>query len=105
MPIINTGQNFKTLKKEIINVVDDKGKKTPLTLGQVLADVALTPHKTKNGFRPLRGYELAQKLYSNKEIEIDTSDFIQLKELTEASEGYATIIIAQALQMLEGAKK
>lgn len=102
---INCGLQFQNLKGEVVNVVDEKGGKTPLTLGQVLADVALTPHKVKNGFRPLKGYELAQKFYANKEVDIDRADFIQLKELIENNEAYTTLIIAQAIKLLSEVKE
>lgn len=101
---INTTQEFKNLKGDVINSIDDAGVKSPLTLGVVLSEIALIPHTAKNGFRPIKGYELAKKFYNDPEVEIDSADYIQLKELAEKVTSYSTIIIAQALLMLEESK-
>jgi len=103
---IHPNQVFINLKGEPINSTNERGEKTSLTLGVVLGEMALTPHKQKNGFRPLKGYELAKKFYDKKiEVEIDNADYIQLKELVENSDMYPTIIIAQTLEMLENSKE
>jgi len=102
---IDPNKIFVNLKGDVINSKDENGIKSPLTLGMVLSELALTPHKQKNGFRPLKGYELAKKFYEEKEVEISPADFAQLKELVENSDMYNTIIIAQVLEMLEESKK
>ncbi len=104
---INCKQVFKNLKDQIINnsAVEEGKKKESLTLGMVLSEVVLAPHKDKNGFRPLKGYELAKKFYNGGIVEIDTADFVQLKELLEESETYVPMIIGQALEMLSETQK
>ena len=96
---INCKQTFKNLKNEDIQIVDgnDQTKKEILMLGNVIAEILLQPHKEKKGFRPLKSWELAQRFYKDKEVEIDQADFIQLKEIVEENENYNTIIIAQTL--------
>lgn len=106
MPKIKTNLKFKNLKGDIINTEEFQGvkKELPLTLGLVLAEIILATHENKKGFRPLKSYELAKKLYGEdaKEIfEVDNADFIQIKELVENSQQYVTLIIAQAIQMLD----
>lgn len=103
---LNVKQTLKTLQGEPLNVVDEKGKKIEtLTLGTVLSNIILAPHKDKNGFRPLKAYELAQKFVNQKEVDIDTSEMIQLKEIVENNESYMPLITAQAILMLNAIKE
>jgi len=97
MPKINTRKTFIDLKNKLVK----EENKEPLTLGMVLANIILMPHKDKKGFRPLKAWELGKKFYDQEEVEVDLSDFVQLKELVENNELYHTIITAQALEMLE----
>lgn len=104
---INTKLTFKNLTGIDVSVSESAGgPKDLLTLGMVLAEAALTsPHKHKNGFRPGKAYDLAKRFYANNVVELDRPDFNQLKELLEDNETYPSIIIAQALEMLEESKK
>lgn len=103
---LNTKQVFKTLQGEPLKVVDEKGKPVEiLTLGTVLSNIVLAPHKDKNGFRPLKAYELAQKFVNQKEMDIDNSELIQLKEIVENNESYMALITAQAILMLNSVKE
>ena len=99
MPKIIINKTFKDLKGQVLKIGDEE-----LTLGKVLSDIVLTPHKEKNGFRPLKSLELAKRFYGvdakNKEVEIDKSDFIQIKELVENNDGYFPIVLAQVIEEL-----
>jgi len=110
---LNTQQQLKTLKGDPLKTSesicqfcgrgDTKGE--VLILGTILSNIVLAPHKDKNGFRPLRAYELAQKFVNQKVVEIENSDLIQIKELVEKTEGTSALVIAQTLLMLESAKE
>ena len=105
---INITKELKNLTGELIVSKDEKSLKTePLTVGLVLANILLSA-EPKDGFRPLKSYELAKKFYGenakHEEVEIDNADFVQIKALVESNKQYNTIIIAQTLEMLEGAK-
>lgn len=78
----------------------DSDGKEDLTVGTVLANTILAPQKTKKGFRPLRAWELAQKFSKNEEVEIDSSDLVQIKEILEESEDYFPITRAQVLEAI-----
>ena len=97
---LNLKQTFKNLKGEDVKVENET-----LTLGIILANIVLAPHKDKNGFRPLKSWELGKKLYENDIIELDMSDFIQIKELVENHENYFPFILGQVLEMLIKAEK
>ena len=90
---INIKQKFVNLKGEAINVNNDLKVKEPLTLGWVLSEIVLSPNKPKNGFRPLKGWELAQEFYNKSEVEMSGADFLQLKELVENNESFVPLII------------
>lgn len=100
MPKIKTNQTFVNLRNEEISMEN----KEKLNLGMVLAEILLVPHQDKKGFRPLKAWDLAQKFYKEKEVEIDNADFAQLKELVENNAAYIPMITAQALEKLEVAK-
>ena len=102
---IKTTQQLKNLKGKTINVRTEDGKEEPLTLGAVLADIVLAPHKTKAGFRPLRAYELAKDFVNKEVVEISGSEFAQIKGLVENDEAHHTMLVAQALEMLNAASE
>lgn len=94
-------------KKELLNLKNEPlptGDEGNLTVGRALANIVLAPHETKNGFRPLKSYELAKKFYYKDEVEIDNSDLIQLKEIVENGKVYSTLVVAQLLEALNEEK-
>ena|SRR3990167_11333280 len=97
---INTKQKYKNLKGEDIQY-DNKDN---LTLGNVLAEILLQPHEDKQGFRPLESWDLAKKFYSQGEVEVNLSEFIQLRELVEKSKAFIVMVVAQTIEMLENAR-
>ena len=66
-----------------------------------MSEIVLTQRQDKKGFRPLDSWDLAKKFANEKEVEINLSDFVQLKELVEDSTLFYTMIIAQTLEALE----
>lgn len=100
---IKTSHKFTNLKGEVI--YRDTEKKEALALGEALAEIVIAPRKDKKGFRPLKGLELARKLYNDKEVEIDKADLIQLKEAVEDNQSYVPLITAQILEVLEELKE
>lgn len=97
---LNLKQTFKTLKGEEI-----KSEDKTLTLGEVLANIVLAPHENKNGFRPLKAWELARKLDKNEEIELDQSDLTQIKDIIENTSSALPLIKGQILEMFANAEK
>lgn len=92
------------LDKTFLNLKGEELKRgdNPIKMGEILAEIILTPAKTKNGFRPLKSFELAKKMDKCEEVELDAADLIQIKELVENFDGYGftpqtTMIKAQLL--------
>ena len=82
------------------------GKKTEnVTLGLLLINIILEPHKDKPGFRPLDAYKLSQRFDSQKEVEVTTAEWTQIRELVENSESYMPLILGQMLEMLDNCEK
>lgn len=100
MTVINTKHVFVNLKGEPI---ESEGK--GITLGDVLANIILTPHEDKKGFRPLKAWELAQKLSTQTEVEVDKADFVQIKEIVENTKTYNPLIIGQVMEQLAEVKE
>lgn len=71
-----------------------------LTVGVALANIVVSQHKTKGGFRPLKSWELAQKFYKDKTIELDNADVAQLKDVIEDVQGYSDVVKGQLLEKL-----
>ena len=83
-----------------------KGKgQEKVTLGLLLINIILEPHKDKPGFRPLDAYKLAQKLDTQKEVDVTATEFLQIKELVENNEMYLPLVLGQALEMLNNCDK
>lgn len=97
---LNLKQTFITLKGEEL-----KEKDEAITLGEVLANIVLSPHENKNGFRPLKAWELAQKLNKYEEIELDQSDLTQIKDIIENTSSALPLIKGQILEMFANAEK
>ena len=104
MPKIILKQTFKNLKGEEIQIIEE-GKKTGfvLTLGEVLANVVLSPHNDRKGFRPLDAVQLGRKFYNDNEVELTEAEFVQMKELVETSD-LMPIVSGQVLEMFSKAK-
>ena len=98
---LNLKQIFFNLKGEKIKNPDG----TICTLGDILAMVVLNPNKQKNGFRPLKAWELAKKFTNNKEIELDVSEVVQIKEMLEEDESLHIAVRAQSLEYFIKADK
>ena len=73
-----------------------------LTLGIVLAEILATD--TTGGKMKL--FSLAQKSYSQEELEVDMADFNLIKTATEKTQAYQgnAVIIGQTLELLEKVK-
>ncbi len=70
-----------------------------LTLGAVLAEILATD--TAGGKMKL--FTLAQKAYTEKEMDVDQADFSLIKSAVEKTQAYPgnAIIIGQVLEVLE----
>ena len=90
---------IKNLKGEPI-----KSDNEVATVGMILSNIILEPHRDKKGFRPLKAYELAKKFFEKEEIELDQSEVIQIKELVEEC-NYQPLVVAQVLQAIIEAEK
>jgi hypothetical protein len=104
--IIKLNQSFKNFKGESIKFKDrDEDKEEELTLGKAIANILLAPQPQKDGFRVLKVYELSKKFYEKNEIDLDRSDFVQIKERVENSNIYSVIVLGQILEMFEEANE
>ena len=104
MPLINLKQTLKNFKGETFKYKEaEDGPETDMTVGKVLANIILVPQQQKDGFRTLKIYELAKKFYEKDELDLDRSDFIQVKERVENSTAYSVMITGQILELFEEA--
>ena len=103
---IKTNLLLKNLKDEPLTMPTGKGKgQEKVTLGLLLINIILETHKDKPGFRPLDAYKLAQKLDTQKEVDVTATEFLQIKELVENNEMYLPLVLGQALEMLNNCDK
>mgnify|MGYP007031189778 CR=1 FL=1 len=103
---LKVNQTLTDLKGTPFTIPTGKGKnRENVTLGLLLLNIILEPHPNKPGFRPLDAYKLAQKLESQKEIDITAAEFVQIREIVESNESNAPILLGQALEMLDSCEK
>lgn len=74
----------------------------PLTVGDALATIFTTKKLLR--FSPLKAYALAQRFYKAELIEIDDSDYSNLREVIENNDQFTPLVLAQILQTLMDAK-
>ena len=93
---------IKGLKKVLKNLKGDEVKngEEVATIGKVLAQVVLTPHKTKDGFRPLQAWQLAQVLHESEQVELTDAELLQIGELLETTEAFYPFVIGQIQEHL-----
>jgi hypothetical protein len=102
MPKIQCKVSLKDLLgKEISTSAEDKA---PFFVGQAIANILLAPRQGERKLDALKSWELAQKFYNNKEVEIDTSDFQKVKEMVETDKNYSMLIIGQLMEILTNLK-
>jgi len=77
-----------------------KDDKTDFTLGMALSNILVDT--TKGGKMKL--FILAQKIYSDEEVEIDEADLAIIKSAVEETENYNNLVNGQILQILSGLK-
>lgn len=92
---IDTKQQIVDLKGRVIV---ETTSSEPLTVGFVLANIILSPGK--DGFPPLRAYELAMKFTNQDQVELDGSELSKIKEIVEKTDVAYPLVIAQILQAL-----
>lgn len=94
---INTRVVLMNFKGEPIKTEE----KVPLTVGEALSNILLV-HKMGG---KMKCFVLAEKLFKDKEVEVDDADFSLLKTATEESEAYgSSIVTGQLLRFLATVK-
>lgn len=75
--------------------------KTDFTFGQALSEILVS---ADTGGK-MKLFTLAQKIYTEKQIEVDEADFKLIKDSVEQTKAYTNAIVAgQILVYLEGLK-
>lgn len=93
------------LKKKLINLKGDPFKTSEgdeLTLGLVIAEALISnPSEGK-----MKMYVLAQKAYTDKDLEVDSADLILIKKIVGEAKIYNgnNAILGQVLLLLEEVK-
>lgn len=94
---IKTTEKLKSLKGEKLTNADGE----EISLGNALATILLSD---KSGDK-MKNYVLANKLYNDKEVDLDESDFKKVQKACEDTQVYGAIVSGQILVMLENYKK
>ena len=102
---IKLHQILTNLRGESLVMSSNAKVKEKITLGLLLINVILEPHKDKPGFRPLDAYSLAKRFDNQKEVEVTAGEFIQIRELVENNETFLPLVLGQALEMLDKSEK
>lgn len=90
---INTKQTLKNLAGNDIKTLEDK----VLTVGESISNILLS---AKEGGK-MKLYVMAQKFYTDEEIEVDDADLTLVTKAIESTEsGYTALITGQLLILL-----
>ncbi len=92
---INTKEVLKTLKGEEL-----KNEGVPFTVGDAISNILVS---SETGGK-MKMFVLAQKIYSEKNVEVDESDLNLIKETIESSKMYIPLITGQLLTILNKKK-
>lgn len=98
---INNQETLKDLNGDIVK--DSSNNNAPITVGKAIAGILTTPKQNSN-FDPLKAYTLAQKFYSDKEVDLDEADMISLKKEIKENKGSHVVISGQLLKILNNIK-
>lgn len=96
---INTKITIKDLAGNPIPTGKDE-KSGDFTVGMALSNILVDT--TKGGKMKL--FILAQKIYSDEEVEVDEADLAIIKSAVEETENYNNLVNGQILQILSGLK-
>ncbi len=89
---IKADETLKYLSGEELKDEDN----TVVTVGKILSNILLAD---KSGGK-MKLYHLAQKFYSEKEVELDKSDLELVKKAVENSQGLSNLLTGQILEKL-----
>lgn len=90
----------KTPIKDLAGDVIPSGKDGNFTVGIALSNILLDA--TQGGKMKL--FILAQKIYSDAEVDVDGADLAIIKTAVETTENYNNLVNGQLLQMLSNLK-
>ena len=74
--------------------------KTEVTVGEALSSVLIN---AKHGGK-MKIFVLAEKIYKEPEVEVDTADLSLIKDACEKSEIFTVLVLGQLLKILESIK-
>ena len=94
---INLKQPMKLFNGEVIKSSDN----AELTLGEVLSNIMVADESAGK----MKAYVLAEKMYKDKDIDVDASDMGLIKKAVEGTKVYSNLIAGQALKILDGIKE
>jgi hypothetical protein len=95
---IQLKETFKNLDGEVLLGQDKK----PFTVGNALANILLSVRSDGNyDLDKAKLFVLAQKMYSDNEIEVDDVDLKGVISMVKSDKSYGPLILGQLLLLLE----
>ncbi len=90
---------MKIKTKEFLKTLE--GKSLELTIGEALSNILLS---TETGGK-MKMFVLAEKVYKDKEVDLDSADLGLVKQSVENTKIYNNLVAGQLLVLLEKADK
>ena len=75
------------------------GQAVDATVRMAIVNAVLAPVQKESGIEKVVKYELAKKIYSNDEVDLDEKEIAMIK--TCVGEGFAPVVVGQIFELLK----
>lgn len=96
--LVKVNEPLKTMDGQVMKDNVD-GKAVDATVKMAIVNAVLSPVQKESGVEKVKKYELAKKIYSNDEVDLDEKEIATIKDAV--GENFAPIIVGQIYELLK----
>ena len=96
---INVDETLKTLDGQIMMDNDGKGNAIEATVKMAIVNAVLSPVDKESGVDKVKKYELAKKIYTSDEVDLNEDDIKLIKD--RVGEAFPPVIVGQIYELLK----
>jgi len=96
--LVKVSVPLKTMDGQVMKDNVD-GEAVDATIKMVIVNAVLSPVQKESGVEKVKKYELAKKIHSNDEVDLDEKEIAMIKDAV--GENFAPIVVGQIYELLK----
>ena len=97
--LVKVNVPLRTMDGQVMKDNDEQGKAVDATVKNAIVNAVLAPVQNEKGVDKVAKYELAKKVYSSDEVDLDEKEIATIK--TAVGEQFAPIVVGQIFELLK----